>query len=90
MSYAADIIESQPTFDSETLSHYWPDGSVFDGYPCMDCGRASTDWAAGDDEWNKVMGDGAQGHICPDCFIRRAHKTGVHLHVVRYCSDGDE
>jgi hypothetical protein len=47
--------EATLTFDAENLCHRWPDGSVFEGYPCTDCERPVHDWAAGDNEWDTVM-----------------------------------
>jgi hypothetical protein len=71
-------------FGPENRCWRWPDGSIFEGYPCMDCGRPVHDWAAGHNEWAEVIGDPEAGHICADCFIIRADAKGVHLCLVRY------
>jgi DNA-directed RNA polymerase subunit RPC12/RpoP len=66
------------------------DQGTFIGYACMDCGRPVQDWAAGDDEWEKVMApENGEGHICADCFMRRSWRLQMHLHLVRYCEDGE-
>ena len=62
----------------------YDDDGEFIGYACIDCSRAVHDWGADDGLWESIMGNWDAGHICSDCFMRRASAMGIQVHVTRW------
>jgi hypothetical protein len=55
---------------------------VEDAIPCEDCGAATPSWNAPNELWNLVKGgpdakDDPGGHLCLNCFVRRAEAAGI-------------
>ena len=69
---------------SEPIIDLYTEDGQFIGYACIDCGRPVFDWAAEDDLWQQVMREWDAGHICSDCFMRRAWRLDVHTLMVSW------